>query len=157
MAVIRTRHLFTMSLQIAGLQPIGMTPSGNRRIALIAGDTFEGERLRGTVLPGGAGWNVTRPDGATTFDARLVLQTDDGATIGMIYRGMRHGPAEVMQRLDRGDNVDPSEYYFRAAIVFETAATAAYDWLSRIFAIGAGHRRPEGPLHEIFEEIFEVL
>lgn len=154
MAEIRTRHLFTMRLQMSGFQPIGITPSGNRRVALIAGGIFKGERLRGTVLPGGAGWNVTRPDGATTFDARLVLQTDDDATIGMIYRGMRHGPAEVMQRLSRGDNVDPSEYYFRAVITFETAA---YDWLNRIFAIGAGHRRPEGPLHEISEEIFELL
>ena len=85
------------------MQPIGATPGGNRRIGLVAGGTFEGKRLHGTVLPGGADWIMVRPDGATTLDVRLVLQTDDGATIGMTYRGMRHGPAAVMERLNRGD------------------------------------------------------
>ena len=89
------------------MQPIGATPNGNRRIGLVAGGTFEGARLKGTVLPGGADWIILRPDGATTLDVRLVLETADGATIGMTYRGMRHGPAAVMDRLNRGDNVDP--------------------------------------------------
>ena len=78
--------------------------------------------MRGTVLPGGADWIIARPDGVTTLDVRLALQTDDEELIGMAYRGLRHGPPEVMQRLDRGETVDPSEYYFRTAIMFETAA-----------------------------------
>jgi len=150
MPEIRTTHLFDMSLQVSGMQPIGATPNGNRRIGLVAGGTFAGERLRGTVLPGGADWIIARPDGVTTLDVRLVLQTDDGAAIGMVYRGLRHGPAEVMQRLDRGEKVDPSEYYFRTAIMFETAAEK-YDWLNRIFAIGTGSRPPEGPVYRIYE------
>ena len=150
MPEIRTRHLFDMRLQVSGMQPIGATPTGNRRIGLVAGGKFAGERLRGTVLPGGADWSIARPDGVTTLDVRLVLQTDDGAAIGMIYRGLRHGPAEIMQRLDRGEPVDPSEYYFRTAIIFETAA-AKYDWLNRIFAIGTGSRPPEGPIYQIYE------
>ena len=85
------------------MQPIGATPNGNRRVGLVAGGTFAGGRLRGTVLPGGADWIIARPDGCTTLDVRLVLQTEDGAAIGMIYRGLRHGPAEIMQRLDRGE------------------------------------------------------
>ncbi|HET6198305.1 MAG TPA: DUF3237 family protein, partial [Acetobacteraceae bacterium] len=59
-------------------------------------------------------------------------------------------PAAVMDRLNRGENVDPAEYYFRTAIMFETAA-AKYDWLNRIFAIGTGRRPPEGPAYEVFE------
>ena len=132
------------------MQPIGATPGGNRRIGLVSGGNFEGERLRGTVLPGGADWIIARPDGCTTLDVRLVLQSDDGAAIGMVYRGLRHGPAEIMQRLDRGEPVDPSQYYFRTAIMFETAA-ARYDWLNRIFAIGTGSRPPEGPVYQIYE------
>lgn len=150
MAEIRTVHLFTMTLAVAGMQTIGATPQGNRRIGLVAGGTFQGERLRGTVLPGGADWIIVRPDGCTTLDVRLVLETDDKAAIGMTYRGLRHGPAAVMDRLNRGETVDPSEYYFRTAVAFETAAPK-YDWLNRIFAIGTGRRPPEGPVYDIFE------
>ena len=150
MPEIRTAHLFTMTLQVSGMQPIGATPNGNRRVGLVAGGTFEGARLKGKVLPGGADWIILRPDGVTTLDVRLVLETDDGAAIGMTYRGLRHGPAAVMDRLTRGENVDPAEYYFRIAVAFETAA-AKYDWLNRIFAIGTGRRPPEGPVYDVFE------
>ena len=150
MAEIRTAHLFTMALQVSGMQPIGATPIGNRRVGLVAGGTFEGARLKGTVLPGGADWIIVRPDGATTLDVRLVLETGDGASIGMTYRGMRHGPAAVMERLNRGDPVEPSEYYFRTAVAFETAA-AKYDWLNRVIAVGTGRRPPEGPVYDVFE------
>ena len=150
MAEIRTAPLFVLTLQVGGMQAIGATPGGNRRIGLVSGGTFEGARLKGTVLPGGADWIMVRADGSTTLDVRLVLQTDDGATIGMTYRGMRHGPPAVMERLNRGDAVDPSEYYFRTSIAFETAALK-YDWLNRVIAIGTGRRPPEGPVYEVFE------
>jgi len=150
MAEIRTAPLFTLTLQVAGMQAIGATPNGNRRIGLVAGGSFQGERLRGTVLPGGADWIIVRPDGSTTLDVRLVLQTEDGATIGMTYRGMRHGPPAVMERMNRGENVDPTEYYFRTSVAFETAA-AQYDWLNRIIAVGTGRRPPEGPVYDVFE------
>lgn len=150
MAEIRTVPLMTMKLAVSGMQAIGATPNGNRRIGLVAGGTFEGPRLKGTVLPGGADWIIVRPDASTTLDVRLVLQTDDGATIGMTYRGMRHGPAAVMDRVNKGEMVDPSEYYFRTAVLFETASEK-YGWLNRIIAIGTGHRPPEGPVYNIFE------
>src|SRR3954470_23680561 len=73
MAEIRTAHLMTMTLSVAGMQAIGATPSGNRRIGLVSGGKFVGERLRGTVLPGGADWIMVRGDGSTTLDVRLVL------------------------------------------------------------------------------------
>jgi hypothetical protein len=150
MAEIRTSYLLTMRLAVSGLQSIGETPSGNRRVGLVAGGTFEGPRLRGTVLPGGADWIIGRADGATTLDVRIVLQTDDGATIGLTYRGLRHGPAAVMEKVNSGVFVDPSEYYFRTVMNFETASPK-YAWLNKIFAIGTGSRPPEGPVYEIFE------
>ena len=52
MAEIRTAHLMTLTLAVGGMQAVGATPNGNRRIGLVAGGTFQGERLRGTVLPG---------------------------------------------------------------------------------------------------------
>jgi hypothetical protein len=150
MAEIRTTHLFKMTLAVAGMQVIGATPAGNRRIGLVAGGTFEGARLRGRVLPGGADWIVVRPDGVTTLDVRLVLETDDGAAIGMTYRGLRHGPTEVIERLNRGEVVDPSTYYFRIAVAFETAA-AKYEWLNSAAFVGTGDRTPSGPIYDVFE------
>lgn len=150
MAEIRTEQLMTMKLSVAGMQPIGEGPNGNRRVGLVAGGTFEGAKLRGTVLPGGSDWIIGRPDGATTLDVRIVLQTDDGATIGLQYRGLRHGPDDVMAKVNGGQWVDPSEYYFRTVVTFETASPK-YAWLNKVFGIGTGSRPPEGPVYEIFE------
>ena len=150
MAELRTTHLMTLKLSVAGLQPIGATPNGNRRVGLVAGGTFEGPRLKGVVLPGGADWIIGRPDGSTTLDVRIVLETDDGAAIGMTYRGMRHGPGDVMAKVNSGEFADPSLYYFRTAVAFETAAER-YGWLNRIVAVGTGSRPPEGPVYDIFE------
>ena len=55
-----------------------------------------------------------------------------------------------MARVNAGETVAPNEYYFRTAVFFETA-TARYDWLNRIIAVGTGHRPPEGPVYDIFE------
>ncbi len=148
MAEIHTAHLMTLTLAVGARQAIGATPNGNRRVGLIAGGTFDGERLRGRVLPGGADWTAARPDGSTSADVRLVLETDDNALIGMTYRGI--GPSDVIERLSRGDAVDPTAYYFRTSIAFETASTK-YDWLNRIIAVGTGRRPPEGVVYEIFE------
>lgn len=150
MAEIRTRHLFTLRLRVGGSQAIGVTPVGDRRIGLVEGGTFEGERLRGTVLPGGADWIIGRPDGAMVLDVRLVLHTEDGAMIGLTYRGLRHGPKDVMDRMARGEPVDPGSYYFRTVGSFETAAPR-YEWLNRIWAIGTGERPPEGPVYDLHE------
>ena len=150
MAEIRTRHLFTMRLRVAGMQAVGATPAGDRRIGLVEGGTFEGERLRGTVLPGGADWLMLRSDGVMTLDVRLVLQTDDGAMIGLTYRGLRHGPKDIMERVARGEPVAPGSYYFRTVGSFETAAPR-YEWLNRVWAIGTGERPPEGPVYDVFE------
>ncbi|HYZ24675.1 MAG TPA: DUF3237 domain-containing protein [Rhodopila sp.] len=150
MAEIRTTHLMTLKLAVSGLQTIGDTPAGGRRVGLVAGGTFEGEKLRGTVLPGGADWLMVRGDGVTTLDVRLVLETHDKATIGMTYRGLRHGPADVMAKVNGGEYVDPSLYYFRTVVNFETAAPQ-YAWLNKVFGIGTGSRPPEGPVYDIFE------
>lgn len=81
---------------------------------------------------------------------RLLLRTDDGEHIYMAYRGLRHGPADVMARLAAGEQVDPATYYFRIAPVFETAARK-YEWMNRIVAVGTGRRDPAGPTYSIEE------
>ena len=150
MAEIRTAHLFTLALSVGEMQMLGKTPKGDRRVGVVEGGRFEGARLKGTVLKGGSDWLLLRPDGALQLDVRLTLKTDDGAIIGMTYGGFRHGPQAVIDRLTRGEKVDPSEYYFRVAPFFETAAEK-YGWLNRLVAIATGNRLPQGPVYEVFE------
>jgi hypothetical protein len=147
---IRTRPLMKMSLVAGTPQLLGKTPFGDRRIVAVTGGSFEGERLSGTIEAGGSDWILARPDGVVQLDVRLTLKTNDGALIGMTYRGARHGPPEVIDRLNRGETVDPASYYFRIAPFFETASEK-YAWLNRILAIGTGHRPPQGPIYEVFE------
>jgi hypothetical protein len=106
--------------------------------------------MKGAIMPGGGDWLLLRADGSLQLDVRLTLQTDDDALIYMTYRGFRHGPAEVMKRLNKGEEVDPSEYYFRVAPFFETGAEK-YDWLNRIVTVGTGHRLASGPVYKVFE------
>lgn len=146
---VRTRPLFVMRLE-AQIVTIGGSPGADRRVGVVHGGAFEGERLSGDVLDGGADWQILRADGATTLDVRLILKTNDGALIGMTYRGLRHGPPDVLARLARAEAVDPTSYYFRTSPIFETAAEK-YDWLNRIIAVGIGHRRADGPVYSVFE------
>jgi hypothetical protein len=149
--MIQTRPLFEIQLQVPSILDIGATPLGRRRIATVTGGEFHGERLRGTVVGAPAGdWLLQRSDGVTVLDVRLLLRTDDGEHIYMSYRGLRHGPADVMARLAAGEAVDPASYYFRIAPVFETAATK-YDWLNKIVAVGTGRREPTGPSYVVEE------
>ena len=147
---VATRPLFVMRLDVRPLLMIGAAPDALRRIGIVPGGTFAGERLSGSILDGGADWQAVRSDGATTLDVRLVLKTADDALIGMTYRGIRHGPREIIERLERGEPVDPATYYFRMSASFETSV-AQYDWLNRTLAVGSGHRRADGPVYSVFE------
>ncbi|MFC3228611.1 DUF3237 domain-containing protein [Marinibaculum pumilum] len=147
---VQTRHLFTLEAKVS-IQMGQETPTGMRRIAVVEGGSFRGERLRGEILPtAGGDWLLGRPDGVLLMDVRLTLKTDDGAFIYMTYTGMRHGPEDVIRRLNAGEPVDPSEYYFRVTPRFETAS-GPYDWLNRLLAVGIGDRKPHGPVYEVFE------
>ena len=150
MAEIQTERLFRIDITVPEIQEIGDTPYGRRRVALVTGGTFEGDKLRGRVLGGGGDWLLLRKDGVLNLDVRLTLETDDGATIYMTYRGYRHGPEEVIERLNRGEDVDPSEYYFRTAPMFETASEK-YAWLNSVVCVGTGRRTPQGPVYDVFQ------
>jgi hypothetical protein len=149
-AVLRYQPLFIFQIEVKPPSIIGATPGHDRRIGEITGGRFEGERLRGKILSGGSDWQSLRADGATTLNVRLVMETDDGALIGMTYLGVRHGPKEVLDRIARGEKVSPSEYYMRATPYYETASEK-YGWLNRVVSVAYGHRMAGGAIYQVFE------
>jgi hypothetical protein len=144
------RPLMRLQVVVPPPQKIGVVPHGTRVIAAITGGTFEGDRLRGKVLPGGGDWTLLRSDGVLELDLRITLETDDGALIFMTSGGLRHGPPDVLAALARGESVDPSRYYFRTTPRFETSAPQ-YAFLNRLLAVSSGDRRPGGPIYTIEE------
>lgn len=147
---VRTKPMFAMRLDVRPLLIVGATPGAYRRVGVVTGGSFEGERLSGAVLDGSSDWQTVRNDGSTTLNVRLVLKTEDGALIGMTYQGLRHGPADIIARIEKGEVVDPASYYFRINPLFETEA-AKYDWINRVIAVGIGHRFADGPVYSVFE------
>lgn len=138
--MIETEFLCRIQVTLEPARELGQTPMGRRRIIAITGGQFSGPRLSGRVLAGGADWQVVRADGVAYLDARYTLETSDGALIYVNNLGYRHGPPEVLERLARGDDVDPALYYMRATPWFETAAPK-YAWLNRTICIATGARR----------------
>ncbi|MBM7714109.1 hypothetical protein JOC94_001081 [Bacillus thermophilus] len=133
--------LCDMELTVEGPHLPGKTPIGNRRIIRVTGGALRGDKLTAEVIPGGDDWITVRDDGTIIQDVRILLKTDDGELILMMYRGIRTGEPEVLQRLDNNEQVDPDEYYFRTAPIFETASSK-YDWLNRRLFISRGIRLP---------------
>ena len=150
MRELRLTPLFILLLDVAPAINVGKTPGVDRRVGAITGGRFEGERLRGSLLPGGSDWQAIRPgDGAWMLNVRIVLKTDDDHIIGMPYTGLRHGPKEVLDRIARGEAVNPRDYYLRITGAFETASEK-YGWLNNVLCVGMGHRLPEGPVYQVF-------
>jgi hypothetical protein len=133
-----SRALMTLRLSTAPVQNIGAGPHGTRLTFPITGGSFEGERVRGKVLPGGGDWVTKRADGVFELDLRITLETDDGALIHMTFDGIR-------------DDGAPGAPYFRTLPRFETA-DAKYAFLNRLLAVGVGEISAAGPVH-VIEEI----
>jgi hypothetical protein len=150
LTAVRYKPLIIFQIEVKPPSIVGATPGHDRRIGEIAGGRFEGEQLRGRILSGGSDWQSLRADGATTLNVRLVMQTDDGDLIAMTYLGVRHGPKEVLDRIARGESVNPSEYYMRATPYFETASEK-YGWLNRVVTVAYGHRVAGGAIYQVFE------
>ncbi|MET0445292.1 MAG: DUF3237 domain-containing protein [Pseudorhodoplanes sp.] len=135
--------------ELADIQQFGQTPVGERRVINILGGTVEG-RVTGKILSGGADWQFIRADGAAHVEARYTIQGDSGAYILVNSEGLRHGPPEVLARLMTGEIVDPSLYYFRTCMRFETGAKE-FDWLNRVIAIARGAREKNAVQLDVYE------
>ena len=132
---------FELRVTVGAPVEIGQVPRGRRRIVSILGGTFEGPNIKGKVVPGGADWQIIRPDGFSELDTRYMLETDNGQKIYVQNAGIRHAEPAVMEKLLKGEQVDPKLVYFRTIPTFETAAPEL-QWLTRSVFIGTGERYP---------------
>jgi Protein of unknown function (DUF3237) len=144
------QFIFAAHAKVDPALDLGDVGKGVRRIVPIVGGDFSGPKLRGTVLSGGADWQIIRHDGVAELEARYTLQTDDGALIYVRNHALRHGPSDVMAALAAGRPVDPSGYYFRGATFFETS-TARYAWLAKCIVVCTGEREPAGVKLRFFQ------
>jgi len=148
--MLGTEPIFTIDAELAEIVDLGGTPYGGRRFVGILGGRVTGARLNGRILSGGADWQIIRSDRAADISARYIIESEDGAHIRVASDGLRHGPPEIIERLGRGDRVDPALYYFRTAMRFETAA-ASVDWLNRILAVARGRREARSVRLDVYE------
>jgi hypothetical protein len=146
----RLTQVYRLEATVAEPLDLGDVAAGHRRIVALTGGTFTGPRISGTLLPGSsADWQIVLPDGTALGDIRYTLQTDAGDLLYVQSRGVRHGSAEVLARLGRGEDVDAGEYTFRTATEIETAAPDL-DWLNKGIFIGVGARQPTGVVYETY-------
>ncbi|NNU82823.1 DUF3237 domain-containing protein [Geobacillus sp. BMUD] len=138
---IQFEHLFTAYVEVGKPIEIGEVGFGYRRIVPIIGGRFEGKRMRGRVLSGGADYQLIRKDGVIELLACYVIETDDGIPIYVVNRGYRHGPQEIIDKIFRGEDVPQGSYYFKTTPTFEVR-NSRYDFLNRMVFIGEGIRKP---------------
>jgi hypothetical protein len=146
----RLTEVYRLEATLGEPLDLGETAHGYRRIVPLTDGTFTGPELNGTLVPGAsADWQIILPDGTALGDIRYTLQTDGGDLLYVQSRSVRHGSAEVLARLGRGEDVDPGEYTFRTSTRIETAAPEL-DWLNKGIFISVGGRRAGGVIYETY-------
>jgi hypothetical protein len=137
------RFAFAITAHVRPVIDLGQTARGHRRIIDIVGGVVHGPRLEGEILPGGADWQVVRPDGTIEVVARYTIRSRSGALVYVQNEGLRVASPEVIERLARGDRVPPEDYHFRTAPRFETAEPSL-KWMERATFVGKATRAPDG-------------
>ena len=113
-------YLFSYSADIdQPQQGVGAGPFGHRMIARVMGGRVEGPRLNGKVLPGGGDWALIDGHDTLRLDARITLETDDGALIFASYRGVITpiDPETVVKVIS--GTIEPGAFYYRTTPSFE--------------------------------------
>jgi len=147
----RLEFAMEVRLSFPHAQMIPSTPAGGHRSAVyVESGTFEGPRLRGKAVPNSGGdYAYFRPDDVAVFDARYMLEEEDGTLILLNNRGFLWGrKPDTMQKLrdwafKGGAPVSHEEYYLRGNPTFE-CSVGKHDWLTKHVFIGVGERRADG-------------
>lgn len=123
---LRTEFVLEIRAEIAPTVSIGPSAYGTRRLIPITGGTFEGPRLRGVVVAGGADWQLERPDGVTSLEAKYTLKAGDGTLVSITNRGLIVPPMPGAAAVS----------YIRTVPEFE-APIGAHDWLNKAVFVGS--------------------
>ena len=138
-----------LEVELDPIREIGAGRAGYRRIIPIIGGAVSGPRLSGRILNLGADWQTVFESGVAELDTRYAFETDDGALIEIINYGYRHGPAEVLAAIARGEDVSPEDYYMRTHARLETG-DSRYEWVNRTLFVGKGHRQEFKVIMDLF-------
>jgi hypothetical protein len=142
--------VYRLTAELGQPLDLGQMPQGHRRVVPLISGTFDGPEFRGRLVPGiSADWQTVLTDGTALGDIRYTLQTEAGDLLQVRSRSVRHGTADVLERLARGEDVDPSEYTFRAATKIE-GADPQFDWLNKGVFISVGARKQGGVIYETY-------
>ena len=139
---LHTRYVFTITARIGSVTSAGDIGTGVRRIIPIVGGEVKGKDVNGKVFAFGADFQIIRPNELIELEAKYAFQTDDGAVIYVENRGIRFGPVELLQRLKRGEPVDPELIYCRTVPKFETGSEK-YRWLMENLFVGSAARHAD--------------
>lgn len=120
---------------------MGAGPYGARLFFEVIGGEIEGDRLSGTLLPGGGDWILVGADGYGRIDVRLNIQTHDGACIYLRYFGVLEMTPAVQNAIATGGGTGFEDQYFRTNPRFETG-DQRYAWLNQTLFVGVGHALP---------------
>ena len=139
---LKTRYVFTLTVEIGAVTTAGEIGHGVRRIIPITGGTVKGEGINGKICAFGADFQIIRPNELIELEAKYAFETDDGAVIYVENKGLRFGPVDLLQKLKRGEPVDPKLIYFRTVPKFETGHEK-YRWLMENLFIGSAARHAD--------------
>jgi hypothetical protein len=139
---LATKYVFSLVIQVGTPIVAGDTGHGVRRVIPVLGGEVHGPGMKGTICPVGADFQTIRPNGFTELEAKYAFEMDDGAVIYIENIGMRFGPKELLDRIAKGETVDPALIYFRSVPRFETGAEN-YRWLMENLFVGVGSRYPD--------------
>jgi hypothetical protein len=139
---LETRYVFTITARIGGVTSAGDIGHGVRRIIPIVGGEVRGPDVNGKICAFGADFQVIRPNELIELEAKYAFETDDGAVVYVENKGIRFGPLELLERLKRGEPVDPKLVYFRTVPKFETGAEK-YRWLMEYLFVASAARHAD--------------
>jgi hypothetical protein len=147
--VIQTKYVFTITARIGEVTIAGDIGHGVRRIIPIIGGEVHGD-VNGKVCAFGADFQIIRPNELIELEAKYAFETDDGATVYVENKGIRFGPVELLQKLKRGEPVDPALIYFRTVPKFETGH-AHYRWLMENLFVASAARHADRVIIDVHQ------
>jgi Protein of unknown function (DUF3237) len=147
---IATKYVFTITAHVDAATLAGDIGYGVRRIIPIIGGEVKGDDVNGKVLPLGADFQFIRPNELIELEAKYAFETDDGAVVYVENKGIRFGPLDLLDKLKRGEAVDPALIYCRTVPKFETGSEK-YRWLMEHIFVASAARHPDRVVIDVFQ------